>query len=184
MVKADKILDALKNKMDIFGARKLYYLRERRTWTCLAATPNNLYGTVSSTIEFRDELRDRYGFGILSAPSYCDGCNLKFSITHALGCKKCGLIQARHDKSHHSLGCLAYTWFQPSNVRDNNQINPCCAIGGKGERKEDKKLVESNSGVEIKINADRGDLLIRGFWDRNSDCIIDVRIYDINQASY
>ena len=92
MVKADKILDALKNKMDIFGARKLYYLRERRTWTCLAATPNNLYGTVSSTIEFRDELRDRYGFGILSAPSYCDGCNLKFSITHALGCKKDGLI--------------------------------------------------------------------------------------------
>ena len=34
------------------------------------------------------------------------------------------------------------------------------------------------------LNADRGDLLIRGFWDRSTDCIIDVRICDVNQASY
>ena len=28
MAKADKSLDRLKSKMDMFGARKLYYLRE------------------------------------------------------------------------------------------------------------------------------------------------------------
>jgi len=31
---------------------------------------------------------------------------------------------------------------------------------------------------------DRGDLLVRGFWDRNTDCIIDVRVCDVNQPSY
>ena len=75
VVKADKILDGLKSKMDKFGARKLDYLREKGTGTWLAATPINLCGTMLSAIEFRDELRDRNGFGILNAPSHCDGCN-------------------------------------------------------------------------------------------------------------
>ena len=87
-MKADTILDGLKNKMDKFGTRKLNYLRERGTGTWLAATPSNLCGTVLSAVEFRDELLDRYGFGILNTPSHCDGCNSKISIKHALSCKK------------------------------------------------------------------------------------------------
>ena len=35
----------------------------------------------------------------------------------------------------------------------------------------------------MEINADHGDLLIRGFWNRNNNCIIDVHICDVNQAS-
>ena len=31
---------------------------------------------------------------------------------------------------------------------------------------------------------DDDNLFIRGFWERNTDCIIDVRICDVNQASY
>ena len=38
--------------------------------------------------------------------------------------------------------------------------------------------------MQCEINGDRCDLLIRGFLVRNTDCIIDVRICDINQASY
>ena len=38
--------------------------------------------------------------------------------------------------------------------------------------------------MECEINLDRGDILIHGFWDRNTDCIIDVCICDVNQASY
>ena len=47
-------------------------------------------------------------------------------------------------------------------------------------RDESGKLIEPNTGVEVEINSDRGDLLVRGFWDRNTDCIIDVRIVDVN----
>ena len=64
-----------------------------------------------SAVKFSDELRDRYGFGILNASLHCDGYNSKFSITHALSYKKGGLIHARHDKSNDSFGCLAYAGF-------------------------------------------------------------------------
>ena len=38
--------------------------------------------------------------------------------------------------------------------------------------------------MECELEGDRGDLLIRGFWARDTDCIIDVRIHDVNQNSY
>ena len=46
------------------------------------------------------------------------------------------------------------------------------------------KLVEPQIGLECELEVNRDDLLIRGFWDRNTDCIIDVRICDVNQPSY
>ena len=92
MVKADNFLDGLKSKMDKLGARELDYLREMGTVIWSAATPNNLCGTVLSVVEFRDELRDCYGFEMLNDPSHCDGCCSKFSATHVLSCKKGGLI--------------------------------------------------------------------------------------------
>ena len=38
--------------------------------------------------------------------------------------------------------------------------------------------------MHCEINSDRVVLLVRGFWDRDTDCIIDVRICDVNQASH
>ena len=52
-------------------------------------------------------------------------------------------------------------------------------------RKNDvNKLVEPQTGLEYELEAYCGDLLIRGFWDRGTDCIIDVRICDVNQPPY
>ena len=181
VAKADRILDGLKSKMDKFGARKVDYLREKGTGAWLASTPSNLCGTVILAVEFRDELRDCYGFEMLNDPSHCDGCCSKLSATHALSCKKGGLIHTRHDESRDSLGCLACAVFQPSNVCDEPQINPCHGIGRK-DGSNGETLIESNSGTEI--TADRGDLLIRSFWDRNANYIIDVRICDVNHVSY
>jgi len=44
-------------------------------------------------------------------------------------------------------------------------------------------LKDTTSGISIEIQ-DRGDLLVRGFWDCYINCIIDVRVYDMNQLSY
>ena len=71
--------------------------------------------------------------------------------------------------------------IQPSNVRDEPHINPCCDIGGNGDV---NRLVEPQIGIECELQVVRDDLLIRGFWDRSTDCIIDVRIWDVNQPSY
>ena len=46
-----------------------------------------------------------------------------------------------------------------------------------------KFIILSQADIECEINADRGDLLIRDFWNRSTDYIIYVRIYDVNHAS-
>jgi len=65
---------------------------------------------------------------------------------------------------------MACAGFQPSNVRDDPLIHLCCAID---------ELKDSTTGISMEIQ-DCGDLLVRGFWDRYMDCIIDVRVYDVN----
>jgi len=178
--KADNLeifLEKIESSIEKKGARILDYLKEKWTGTWFAATPNNLCGTALSAVEFRNKLRDRYGMKLLDSPSHCDGCNEQLSTTHALSCKVGGLIHVRHDESRVCLGCLACAGFKPSNVRDEPQINPCHDTRRKDER---GKLIEPNTGVECEINSDRGDLLVHGFWDRNTDCIIDVHIVDVN----
>jgi len=34
------------------------------------------------------------------------------------------------------------------------------------------------------LNADRGDLLVRGFWEKSTDTIIDVRVTNLDRKSY
>ena len=70
--KFEKTLESVRSKMDKLGAQRLDYLKEKGTWSWLVATPNNTCDTVLSEVEFRDELRDRYGLDILNAPSHCD----------------------------------------------------------------------------------------------------------------
>ena len=71
--KFEKTLKGVRSKIDKLGARRLDSLKEKGTWTWLAVSPNNMCATVLSAVEFRDELRDRYGLNILNAPSHCDG---------------------------------------------------------------------------------------------------------------
>ena len=157
---SEVLLEKSKSCIEKEGARRLDYLKEKGTGTWLVATPNNLCGTVLSAVEFRDELRDRYGMKLLDSPSHCDGCNKQFSTSHALSYKVGGLIHSRHDESRNVLGCLACAGFKPSNVRDEPQINPC---RNAGRRDESGILIKPTTGVEVEINSDRGDLLVRGF---------------------
>ena len=177
----DSVLKNIRGGLAKKSIRHLEYLQEKGTETWVAAIPNNDYNTVLSAVEFRDELRDRYELGVLDSPSHYDGCNNSFTTTHALACKVGGLIHSRHDESRDSVVFFAYAGFQPSNIRDESLINPCRDIRRKDEN---TKLIESTSGIVAELNSDRGDLLIRGFWDRSTDCIIDVRIFNVNQSSY
>ena len=69
----------------------------------------------------------------------------------------------------------------PSNVRDEPLIHPSRDSDGVSAT---RKLTDKNSGVTAEVNSDRGDILIGGFWERNTDCIFDVRICDVHQPSY
>ena len=63
---------------------------------------------------------------------------------------------------------------QPSNVHNEPIIHPYRITN---------ELKDTTSGILIEIQ-DRGDLLVRGFWNRYTDCIIDIRVCDVNQLSY
>ena len=63
---------------------------------------------------------------------------------------------------------IAARAFIPSAVRDEPAIHPC--------------RVAENEAVQTD-NQDRGDILIRGLWEKGTDCIIDVRVTDTNAPS-
>ena len=98
-------------------------------------------------VEFKYELRDRYGFGVFNTPSHYDDCNSKFLITHDLDYKRGGLIHARHDESHDSFDCLACAGFQSSNVCDEPQINHIAPLEG-----EMNAMKEKNSSRIIRVS--------------------------------
>jgi hypothetical protein len=67
------------------------------------------------------------------------------------------------------MACRA---FQPSAIRDEPKIHQ-----GRGtEQGEQDKPVDDNEN--------KGDVLIRGLWEKGTDCIIDVRVTDTDAPSY
>ena len=137
-------------------------------------------------MEFRDELRLTYGLKLKQTTCKCDGCDAKFSVSHALVCKVVGLVYSRHDEGSDILSILACVGFSPSSVHDEPIIN--IVRGKEDETKIGKKakLIKECSGIEIeKIdNGDKGDLLVCNFYEKGTDLILDFCICDINQPSY
>ena len=72
--------------------------------------------------ECSDALFLRYGLDPPNIPKYCDGCNAKFSICHTLGCKRGGLVTARHNDLRDGVTELTGKAFTPSHVRNNPLI--------------------------------------------------------------
>jgi hypothetical protein len=71
-----------------------------------------------SVEEFRDALIMRYGERPSNFPHMCHGYDAPFSLEHALGCKKGGLIIFRHNEVQDELARLAAKAFTPSAVCD------------------------------------------------------------------
>jgi hypothetical protein len=172
-------MNLLTSKLSYSDRRTI--LRGQETGKWLSLSPSTVNGTELSAQEFRDALLLRYARGPPDLPSTCDGCNQKFSVRHALECKKGGLVISRHNEIRDELSDLASKALSPSAVRDEPKIHTC--------RNSDVKSDEDNKENSVKRlfrnnrNEDRGDILIRGLWARGTDCIIDVRITDVDAKS-
>ena len=88
----------------------------------LTVLPSTVNGTELGAQEWRDALFLRYGLDPPDLPKYCDGCEAWFTISHALDCKKGGLVTTRHNDLHDGVANLAGKAFTPSHVRDDPLI--------------------------------------------------------------
>ena len=173
-------LESLTSKLSCDDERTI--LRGRTTGQWLSVPPSTVNGTELSAQEFRDALLLRYARSPPDLPSHCDGCLQKFSVRHALECKTGGLVICRHNEIRDELIDLASKAFCNSAVRDEPFIH-----SGRNSAKQlvDEKISNSvlNKFSQKSDNEDRGDVLIRGLWASGTDCIIDVRITDVDAKS-
>jgi hypothetical protein len=135
-------------------------------------------GTELSAQEFRDALLMRYGITPPDLPATCDGCEGKFTLQHALSCKKGGLVIFRHNEIRDELVYLAGKALTPSAIRN----EPLIHTGRIAD--VTRPCPTSSTSSPAAGEDDRGDILLRGFWARGTDCIVDVRVTDTDAKSY
>jgi hypothetical protein len=141
--------------------------------------PSTVNGTELSAQEFRDKLLIRYARQPPDLPVLCDGCGCQFSVGHALECKVVGgLVILRHNEINHELADLSSKALSPSAIRGEPLIHPGSrSLNGPRAKPTDAPVqhIKSRSNDQ-----DRGDLFVRGLWQRGTDCIIDVRVTNVN----
>lgn len=140
--------------------------------------PSTVNGTELSAQEFRDAIHIQYGITPPDLPEACDGCDARFTLQHALGCKKGGLLIFRHNKIQDELVQLAGKALTPSAIRDEPLIRPCRAT------EKVKTCPATSTSAKPATEDDRGDILLWGFWACGTDCIVDVRVTDTDAKSY
>ena len=104
------------------------------------------------------------------------------SICHALDCKKSGLITNCHNELHDGVSDLTGRAFTPSHVRDDLCIHPCSNVWeGKAQ-----PMASPNNNLPVATeNSDqKGELIIRDLWNRETDIICDMRVVNIDTISH
>ena len=96
--------------------------RATKTGAWLAVQPSTVNETELVAQEWRDYAFLRYRLEPPDLPKHYDGCNAKFSICHALDCKRGGLVTARHNELRDGVADLASRAFTPSHVRNDPLI--------------------------------------------------------------
>ena len=110
--------------------------------------------------EFRDSLRLRYDLPLVDLPSHCV-CGDKFTLGHALSCKKGGFVAQRHD----GVRNLLTTFIDKicNNVEIEPRLQPL-----DNERFHLRSAVTSSEA--------RLDIKAGGFWARGVTAFFDVRV--------
>jgi hypothetical protein len=105
-------LDLILN--DLLDGRSRTIKRGEQTGAWLSVLPSTVNRTKLSAQEFHDALLMRYDITPPDLPQTCDGCESRFTLQHALGCKKGGPIIFHHKEIRNEQGrtiCKAATYF-------------------------------------------------------------------------
>ena len=135
------------------------------TEALMTVQPSMVNGTELRVQELHDTLFLRYSLDPPDLPKYCDSCNGKSTVCHALNCNRVGLVTLLHNKLQDGFVDLVIKYFTPSQVRNNPLIFAVCAVkrpkfkpsGTRGST--DQNCAPPPEALEQKI-----DLLIRDLW--------------------
>ena len=155
----NQLLTCVLNQVDSTHQRSI--IRHKQSLSCwLNALPILRDHFDLSAVEFRDALCVRYLKPLLQVPSKCDGCGDLFTTSHALDCRKGGLVIQRHNEIRDLISDLSsIVWSQVVKeplIGDESSNNEC-------------------------LKADIG---IRGAWQSQSMSLFDVRVLDSDAPSY
>ena len=140
------------------STRKRIIERAPHTGIWLSQYPSIYNGNILSPEEFRDSILTRCGETPENLCTHCDGCGKKSSLDHLLTCKTGGLIHQAHDELRNEIATIARQAYVPSAV----QIEP--------------PIQNNSDSTQENYSQERGDIGIRGFWAKQFDCIMDIRI--------
>ena len=71
-------------------------------------------------------MRRKYELELEDLLKCCDGCGAKFTIEHALVCKKGGLVVSLHNEVKAETGGIAIQALGNNRVRDKPKFIICC----------------------------------------------------------
>ena len=117
---------------------------------------------------------------------HCDGCDTKFSISHALDCKKGGLVTARHNELRDGVADLANKDFTPAHVRDETLIYSGRTMSRTKPKPAGSKHTSPPDATtaEPEVTEHKGDLRIRDLWQQGTDNVHDMRVVNTDALSY
>ena len=160
-------LDDLRSRMSMENVRAndLAQMKGASSW--LTALPLKEEGYVLNKREFFDAVTLRYRWDVKDLPQNC-ACSKKFSVEHAMICKKGGYIHRRHDRIRDLFADLL------SDVSHGVAIEPQLQpLSGeqlpKGSNKDDEA---------------RLDLIAKGFWQDFAAAYFDVRVFYAHARCY
>ena len=115
--------------------------------------------------EWRDALFLRYGIDPPDLPNYCDGCDAKFTICHALNCKRGGLVTTHHNKLRDGIADLVCKAFTPTHVRNDPLIFAGSAVKTlKANTARTIGSTDPDNAPNPEATDQKGDLLICDIW--------------------
>ena len=110
--------------------------------------------------EFRDALSIHYRKPLLFLPTNCDGCGAPFDLSHALSCRRGGLVIHRHNEVQDAFGDLAdLAW---------------------GQVVKEPIVREATTSTPALI----ANLAVTGAWTPQTEALFDIRVIDTDTQSY
>ena len=157
-----ELLQNLKAKMSPSQIRRNELNCEAGASIWLTSLPLKDEGYILNKQTFWDLIRIRYGWELLRLPENCE-CGSKFSVEHALSCKKGGFITLRHNQIRNLTAGLL------------KEVCHDVCIEPRLQQLTGESLIErsANKSADARL-----DVSARSFWITSQTAFFDVRVFN------